>query len=46
MRALGASDAMNLDDAASSGLWFGGRYAREPGRSINNALLVLPSPRE
>jgi Phosphodiester glycosidase len=39
---LGAYQAMNLDDNASSGLWFRGHYLREPGRLLNNALLVLP----
>lgn len=42
MLRLGAYQAMNLDSNASSGLWFDGHYLREPGRLLNNALLVLP----
>ncbi|MGO8673156.1 MAG: phosphodiester glycosidase family protein [Capsulimonadaceae bacterium] len=42
MRALGAAQAMNLDGGSSSGLWVRGRYLRQPGRSLSNALLVLP----
>lgn len=42
MLRLGAYQAMNLDSNASSGLWFQGRYLREPGRRLNNALLILP----
>lgn len=42
MMALGCSDAMNLDGGASSGLWMNGRYIRRPGRSVANALLLLP----
>lgn len=45
MLRLGAYQAMNLDDAASSGLWFRGRYLRAPGRALNNALLILPPDR-
>lgn len=41
MRRLGAYQAMNLDSNASSGLWFRGSYLREPGRALNNALLIL-----
>jgi hypothetical protein len=41
MRRLGAYQAMNLDSNASSGLWFRGSYLREPGRPLNNALLIL-----
>jgi hypothetical protein len=40
MKALGASQAMNLDSGASSGLWLRGRYLSPPGRPISNALLV------
>jgi hypothetical protein len=42
MLRLGAYQAMNLDDAASSGLWFRGTYPRVPGRALNNVLLILP----
>jgi exopolysaccharide biosynthesis protein len=42
MKALGAYQAMNLDGAASSGLWLRGRYLRSPGRDLSNSLLVLP----
>ncbi len=41
MQRLGAYQAMNLDSNASSGLWFRGSYLREPGRPLNNALLIL-----
>lgn len=41
MQRLGAYQAMNLDSNASSGLWFRGGYLREPGRPLNNALLIL-----
>jgi len=42
MRRLGASDAMAFDGGASAGLWFRGRYVTEPGRLLNNALLIVP----
>ena len=45
MQTLGATDAMNLDGGASSGLWFNGNSIRTPGREISNALLVLPKPK-
>jgi hypothetical protein len=45
MLRLGAYQAMNLDSNASSGLWVDGRYLREPGRPLNNALLILPAYR-
>jgi hypothetical protein len=42
MQALGAWQAMSMDSGASSGLWLRGRYLVEPGRLLNNALLVVP----
>jgi exopolysaccharide biosynthesis protein len=42
MLKLGASDAMALDGGASAGLWYRGRYITEPGRLLNNALLIVP----
>ncbi len=39
MRALGATDAMNLDGGASSGLWCG-KDIVSPGRKIANALVL------
>lgn len=41
MRALGCSQAMNLDGGASSGLWARDHYLRQPGRQLSNALLIL-----
>jgi len=38
---LGATDAMNLDGGASSGLWINGNYSVEPGRDVSNALLFF-----
>lgn len=40
MRQAGASDAMNLDGGASSGLYVQGKYITRPGREISNALLI------
>jgi hypothetical protein len=39
---LGAWDAMNLDDNASSCLICGGSYLVRPGRRVANALVVWP----
>ncbi len=41
-RRLGAWDAMNLDDNASSSLVCGGNYLVRPGREIANALVLWP----
>ncbi len=41
MKALKATQAMNLDGGASSGLWVRGKYLRRPGRHVSNALLVV-----
>jgi hypothetical protein len=41
MRELGAYQAMALDGGAWAGLWLRGRYLTEPGRLLNNALLVV-----
>jgi len=41
MKALGATDAMNLDGGASSSLWAVGKYLVAPGRDVSNALLIL-----
>jgi Phosphodiester glycosidase len=40
MQGLGAYDAMELDGGASSGLWANGHYLVNPGREINNALVL------
>jgi hypothetical protein len=40
---LGAWDAMNLDDNASSSLVCGGAYLVRPGREIANALVLWPA---
>ncbi|HRK20511.1 MAG TPA: phosphodiester glycosidase family protein, partial [Fimbriimonadaceae bacterium] len=42
MQQLGCREAINLDGGASSGLIANGKTIRTPGRSISNALLVLP----
>jgi hypothetical protein len=42
---LGAVEAMNLDDNASSGLVCNGRYLVRPGRQVANALVLWPVPR-
>lgn len=42
-RRLGAWDAMNLDDNASSSLVCGGTYLVRPGREIANALVLWPA---
>jgi hypothetical protein len=41
MRAMGCTDAMNLDGGASSGLWYDGKYLTKPGRAISNSVLIL-----
>jgi hypothetical protein len=41
-RALGAEDAMNLDDNGSVGLVCGGRYLVGPGREVPNGLVLWP----
>jgi hypothetical protein len=43
-RQLGAWDAMNLDDNASSSLICGGAYLARPGRPVANALVLWPAP--
>jgi len=43
-RGLGAWDAMNLDDNASSSLICGGTYLVRPGRAVANALVLWPVP--
>jgi hypothetical protein len=45
MKELGAVEAMNLDDNASSGLVCNGRYLVEPGRQVANALVLWPALR-
>ncbi len=42
IRELGAVDAMNLDDNASSGLVCSGKYLVQPGRQVANALVLWP----
>ncbi|MFZ5596145.1 MAG: stalk domain-containing protein [Bacillota bacterium] len=42
-RALGLSEAMNLDGGASSGLYFNGGYITTPGRNLSNCLVVVRS---
>ena len=41
-RHLGAWDAMNLDDNASSSLICGGTYLVRPGRAVANAIVLWP----
>lgn len=38
---LGSYNAMQLDGGASSSLWYNGAYLTDPGRKINNALVVI-----
>jgi hypothetical protein len=45
MKDLGAMEAMNLDDNASSGLVCNGRYLVQPGRQVANALVLWPVSR-
>ena len=45
IRELGAIEAMNLDDNASSGLVCNGRYLVQPGRQVANALVLWPVSR-
>lgn len=40
LKALGMSDALNLDDGGSAAMWFGG-YVVGPGRDIPNAVLFV-----
>lgn len=40
LKALGITDAMNLDSGGSTALWFGG-YKAGPGRNIPNAVLFV-----
>lgn len=42
MQSLGATEAMNLDGGASSGLYCSGQYVSRPGRPIANALILRP----
>lgn len=39
MKALGATEAMNLDGGGSSALWYAGAYLDGPGRPLPNAIL-------
>jgi len=43
-REMGASDAMNLDGGASSGLYARGKYFARPGRGMTNLLIAFSSP--
>jgi hypothetical protein len=45
VKALGAVEAMNLDDNASSGLVCNGKYLVRPGRQVANALVLWPASR-
>lgn len=40
MQRMGATDAINLDGGASSGLYFRGKYMTKPGRKISNGIIV------
>lgn len=39
MKALGATDALNLDGGGSAALWYSGAYVVGPGRPLPNAVL-------
>jgi hypothetical protein len=41
MKALGCSDALNLDGGASSGLMANGQFLTRPGRRLPNALVLV-----
>jgi hypothetical protein len=45
MQELGAVEAMNLDDNASSALVCNGQYLVRPGRKVANALVLWPALR-
>lgn len=45
MRALGCTEAMNLDGGSSCGLYCGGKMLVRPRRRLTNVLLVFRSPR-
>jgi exopolysaccharide biosynthesis protein len=45
MKELGAVEAMNLDDNASSALVCNGQYLVRPGRKVANALVLWPALR-
>ncbi|HID07543.1 MAG TPA: phosphodiester glycosidase family protein, partial [Armatimonadetes bacterium] len=45
MRALGCTEAMNLDGGSSCGLYCGGRMLVRPRRRLTNVLLVFRAPR-
>jgi phosphodiester glycosidase len=45
MKELGAAEAMNLDDNASSALVCDGEYLVRPGRRVANALVFWPVPK-
>jgi exopolysaccharide biosynthesis protein len=40
LKALGATEALNLDGGGSSALYIGGAYKVGPGRSLPNAVIV------
>ncbi|NPV91789.1 MAG: copper amine oxidase [Firmicutes bacterium] len=42
MSELGVWEAINLDGGASSGLYLNGKYIKQPGRELSNALLFVP----
>lgn len=42
MRALGATDALNLDGGGSTALLYGGAYKAGPGRLLPNAVMFVP----
>jgi hypothetical protein len=42
MKALGATDALNLDGGGSSAIVFDGKYVVGPGRTLPNAILFTP----
>jgi len=44
MRALGARDALCLDGGGSAGLYYRGKTAVRPGRSLTNVLVLYDDP--
>ena len=45
MRAVGCSEAMNLDAGTSTGFYCNGRLMARPGRWLTNAIVVHEHPR-
>jgi len=42
MKALGCTNAMNLDAGASTAMYYQGRYIAKPGRALTNIITIRP----